>query len=109
MIRERALAAKLEMIAETLLWRGVIARTIQDWLPAIFSILYREAAYATLVNAKRLGNACLFTNKSEGYHFASSSRIFIREISDRGRLNDSTSETTNRDSVLGSVRRPYAS
>ena len=32
MIREMALATKLEMAAETLLWRGVIARTIQDWL-----------------------------------------------------------------------------
>jgi hypothetical protein len=32
MIREMALATKLEMEAETLLWRGVIARTIQDWL-----------------------------------------------------------------------------
>ena len=32
MIREMALANELEMTAETLLWRGVIARTIQDWL-----------------------------------------------------------------------------
>ena len=32
MIREMALATKLEMTAETLLWRGVIARTIQVWL-----------------------------------------------------------------------------
>jgi hypothetical protein len=32
MIREMALATKLEGAAETLLWRGVIARTIQDWL-----------------------------------------------------------------------------
>ena len=32
MIREMALANALEMTAETLLWRGVIARTIQDWL-----------------------------------------------------------------------------
>jgi hypothetical protein len=27
-----AFATKLEMAAETVLWRGVIARTIQDWL-----------------------------------------------------------------------------
>ena len=32
MIREMALANTLEMTAETLLWRGVIARTIQDWI-----------------------------------------------------------------------------
>jgi hypothetical protein len=32
MIREIALAAKQELTTETLLWRGVIARTIQDWL-----------------------------------------------------------------------------
>ena len=32
MIREMELATKLEMTAETLLWRGVIARTIQVWL-----------------------------------------------------------------------------
>jgi len=32
MIRELAFATKQEMTAETLLWRGVIARTIQDWL-----------------------------------------------------------------------------
>jgi hypothetical protein len=32
MIRGMELATKLEMTAETLLWRGVIARTIQVWL-----------------------------------------------------------------------------
>ena len=32
MIREMALANAQEMTAETLLWRGVIAMTIQDWL-----------------------------------------------------------------------------
>ena len=32
MFREMAFATPLEMTAETLLWRGVIARTIQDWL-----------------------------------------------------------------------------
>jgi hypothetical protein len=32
MIREMALANAREVTAETLLWRGVIARTIQDWL-----------------------------------------------------------------------------
>jgi hypothetical protein len=32
MIREMALAIKPELATETALWRGVIARTIQDWL-----------------------------------------------------------------------------
>jgi hypothetical protein len=32
MIREMALANAREVTAETLLWRGVIARAIQDWL-----------------------------------------------------------------------------
>ena len=32
MSREMAFATKRETTAETLLWRGVIARTIQDWL-----------------------------------------------------------------------------
>src|ERR1700680_971865 len=32
MIREMAFATKQELTTETLLWRGVIARTIQDWL-----------------------------------------------------------------------------
>jgi hypothetical protein len=32
MIREMASAAELEITAETLLWRGVIARTILDWV-----------------------------------------------------------------------------
>jgi hypothetical protein len=32
MIREMVLAMTEEQTAESLLWRGVIARTIQDWL-----------------------------------------------------------------------------
>ena len=32
MIRKKALATKLEMTAETLLWRAVVAGAIQDWL-----------------------------------------------------------------------------
>ena len=32
MTRGMALTAKREMTTENLLWRGVIARTIQDWL-----------------------------------------------------------------------------
>jgi hypothetical protein len=32
MIREMALATKQELTTQNLLWRGVIARTIEDWL-----------------------------------------------------------------------------
>src|SRR5580693_7059090 len=32
MIREMALATRQNLTAETVLWRGVIARTIRDWL-----------------------------------------------------------------------------
>jgi hypothetical protein len=32
MVREKILATKLELMTATGLWRGVIARTIQDWL-----------------------------------------------------------------------------
>jgi hypothetical protein len=31
MVREMAFATESKMTAKTLLWRGVIARTIQDW------------------------------------------------------------------------------
>jgi hypothetical protein len=34
MIREMVLTIKPELAKETALWRGVIARTIQDWLSA---------------------------------------------------------------------------
>jgi len=34
MTREFVHATKLELATETALWRGVIARTIQDWLGA---------------------------------------------------------------------------
>jgi hypothetical protein len=32
MIKEMALATKQELTAQSILWRGVIARTIEDWL-----------------------------------------------------------------------------
>ena len=32
MIREMALATKQELTTQSLLWRGVIARSIEDWL-----------------------------------------------------------------------------
>jgi hypothetical protein len=32
MIKDTVLSTKLELAKETAIWRGVIARTIQDWL-----------------------------------------------------------------------------
>jgi|HubBroStandDraft_6_1064221.scaffolds.fasta_scaffold425463_2 hypothetical protein len=57
MIREMALANQLEITAETLLWRGVIARTIQDWLskPLRFK---REAERYLFENSADLSSVC---------------------------------------------------
>jgi hypothetical protein len=49
MSREMVLAANHERTTETLLWRGVIARTIQDWL-------------ATPLRPKREAERYLFEN-----------------------------------------------
>ena len=57
MIREMALATKLEMTAETLLWRGVIARTIQDWLSKPLRPK-REAERYLFVNSMDLSLVC---------------------------------------------------
>jgi hypothetical protein len=57
MIREMALATKLEMTAETLLWRGVIARTIQDWLSMPLRPK-REAERYLFENSADLSSVC---------------------------------------------------
>ena len=57
MIREMALANALEMTAETLLWRGVIARTIQVWLSKP-SRPKREAEQYLFENSADLSLVC---------------------------------------------------
>jgi hypothetical protein len=57
MIREMALATKLEMSAETILWRGVIARTIQDWLSKRMGSK-REAERYLFVDSADLSAVC---------------------------------------------------
>jgi hypothetical protein len=57
MIREMALATKLEMTAETLLWRGVIARTIQVWLSKPLRPK-REAERYLFENSADLSSVC---------------------------------------------------
>src|ERR1700731_2862765 len=57
MIREMALANELEMTAETLLWRGVIARTIQDWLSNPLRPK-REAERYLFENSADLSSVC---------------------------------------------------
>jgi hypothetical protein len=57
MTREMALANGLEMSAETLLWRGVIARTIQDWLSTPLRPK-REAEQYLFENSADLSSVC---------------------------------------------------
>jgi hypothetical protein len=57
MVREMALATKLEMTAETVLWRGVIARTIQDWLSKSIGPK-REAERYLFENSADLSSVC---------------------------------------------------
>jgi hypothetical protein len=57
MIREMVLATKLEMTAETLLWRGVIARTIQVWLSKPLRPK-REAERYLFENSADLSSVC---------------------------------------------------
>jgi hypothetical protein len=57
MIREMALATKLEMSAETILWRGVIARTIQDRLSKRMGSK-REAERYLFVDSADLSAVC---------------------------------------------------
>jgi len=57
MIREMAFATKQELTIETLLWRGVIARTIQDWLSKPLCPK-REAERYLLDNSADLSLVC---------------------------------------------------
>ena len=72
MIREMALANALEMTAETLLWRGVIARTIQDWL-------------SKPLRPKREAERYLFENSADLSLVCSSAGIDVGQL--RERLN----------------------
>ena len=67
MIKEMALAQKSEMTAETLLWRGVIARTIQDWL-------------AKPLRPKREAEQYLFENSADLSSVCSSAGIDVRRL-----------------------------
>lgn len=57
MIREMALAKALEMTAETLLWRGVIAKTIQEWIAGPLG-RKREAEQYLFENSADLSMVC---------------------------------------------------
>jgi hypothetical protein len=57
MIRETELPIKPELSVETALWRGVIARTIQDWLSAPLR-LKREAERYLFENSADLTLVC---------------------------------------------------
>jgi len=57
MIREMAFATKQELTTETLLWRVVIARTIQDWLSKPVGPK-REAERYLFINSVDLSLVC---------------------------------------------------
>jgi hypothetical protein len=57
MVRGMALATKQNLTAETLLWRGVIARTIQDWLSKPLRPK-REAERYLFENSADLSSVC---------------------------------------------------
>jgi hypothetical protein len=67
-----ALATKLEMTAETLLWRGVIARTVQDWL-------------SKPLRPKREAERYLFENSADLLSVCASAGIDVGRL--RTRLN----------------------
>jgi hypothetical protein len=57
MIYEMAFAAKVQQTTETLLWRGVIARAIQDWISDPLRPK-REAERYLFENSDDLSLAC---------------------------------------------------
>jgi hypothetical protein len=57
MFTEMALANSLEMTAETLLWRGVIARTIQDWISGPLGCKHEAERYL-FENSADLSSVC---------------------------------------------------
>ena len=72
MIREMAPTAKQVLTKETLLWRGVIARTIQDWL-------------SESLRPKREAERYLFENSGELLLVCESAGIDVEQL--RTRLN----------------------
>jgi hypothetical protein len=72
MIRKMAFATKQDFTAETLLWRGVIAVTIQDWL-------------SKPVRPKREAERYLFENSADLSLVCSSAGIDVGQL--RERLN----------------------
>ena len=71
-IREMTLATKQELTLETILWRGVVARTIQDWL-------------SKPLRSKREAERYLFENSADLSLVCQSAGIDIGQL--RTRLN----------------------
>ena len=70
MVREIAFATESKMAAETLLWRGVIARTIQDWV-------------SKPLRSKREAERYLFENSADLSLVCSSAGIDVRRLQTR--------------------------
>jgi hypothetical protein len=66
MIREMALATEQELTTENLLWRTVIARTIQEWLSAPLRS-QREAERYLFENSADLSLVCELAGINVGY------------------------------------------
>jgi hypothetical protein len=66
MIIEMALAKRQERSTETALWRGVIARTIQEWLSAPLRS-QREAERYLFENSADLSLVCELAGINVGY------------------------------------------
>jgi hypothetical protein len=66
MIREMALATSKQLTTENLLWRGVIARTIQDWISAPLRSR-REAEGYLFENSADLSFVCGLAGINVGY------------------------------------------
>ena len=66
MIREMALAKRQERTTENLLWRGVIARTIQEWLSAPLRSKLEAERYL-FENSADLSLVCELAGINVGY------------------------------------------
>jgi hypothetical protein len=72
MVREMVLPIRPELATETALWRGVIARNIQDWLSAPLRL-------------KREAERYLFENSADLFLVCDSAGINVEHL--RARLN----------------------
>jgi hypothetical protein len=76
-----ALAKALEMTAETLLWRGVIAKTIQEWMAGPLG-RKREAERYLFENSADLSSVCSLAGIDVGQLRTSLNKVRGRTLLD---------------------------